>query len=150
MCGYYSREGLIWGNTVYMLLCRFMMNIHISYICTRGLYIFYPISLFLRRFFQKSLPLCMVSIQERFVIKSRLWWHAYGIYTRTATDIAVLDLYKIETVLNREPCIKYLDLDVFMEVPKAPLLLLACLLFSSTTKGLIKIPIYIDQSGPSI
>ena len=28
-----------------------------------------------KRFFQKILPLCIVSIQERFEIKSGLWWH---------------------------------------------------------------------------
>ena len=48
-----------------------------------GLYIFYSIfkdhfSLFLRRFFQKILSLCMACIQERLVIKSGLWWRAYG------------------------------------------------------------------------
>ena len=50
---------------------------------SRGLYIFHPI--FEDRFFvfkevfQKILLLCMVIIQERFVIKSGLWWRAYGI-----------------------------------------------------------------------
>ena len=43
------------------------------------MYIFYPHfesqkGFFSRRFFQKILRLCMVSIQERFVIKSGLWW----------------------------------------------------------------------------
>ena len=45
-------------------------------IITHGLYIFYPIlegqKCFLRSFFRKSLPLSMVSIQERFIIKSGL------------------------------------------------------------------------------
>ena len=36
------------------------------------------ISLFSRRFFQKILSLCMACIQERLVIKSGLWWRAYG------------------------------------------------------------------------
>ena len=36
------------------------------------------ISLFLRRFFQKILSLCMACIQERPVIKSGLWWREYG------------------------------------------------------------------------
>ena len=34
-------------------------------------------NVFSRRFFQKILPLCMVSILERFLIKSGLWWCAY-------------------------------------------------------------------------
>ena len=34
---------------------------------------------FSRILFLKILALCMVSIQERFLIKSRLWWCAYGI-----------------------------------------------------------------------
>ena len=45
-------------------------------IITRGLYTFYPIfegqKRFLRSFFCKILTLCMVSIQERFQIKSGL------------------------------------------------------------------------------
>ena len=44
-------------------------------IITLGLYIFYPILktiFFSRRFLQKILSLCVVNIQERFVIKSRL------------------------------------------------------------------------------
>ena len=32
-------------------------------------------------FFQRTMPLCMVGTQKRFVIKSRLWWRAYGIWT---------------------------------------------------------------------
>ena len=36
------------------------------------------ISLFSRRFFGKILSLCMVSIQELFLIKSGLWWRMYG------------------------------------------------------------------------
>ena len=52
-------------------------------ITSRGLYIFYPISkdnfFFLWRFFQKILSLCMAYIQERLLIKSGLWWRAYGI-----------------------------------------------------------------------
>ena len=31
-------------------------------------------------FFQKILLLCKVSIQERFLIKSGLWWRSYGTY----------------------------------------------------------------------
>ena len=45
-------------------------------IISRGFYIFNlflkPISLFLRRFYQNILSLCMASIQERFLIKSGL------------------------------------------------------------------------------
>ena len=45
-------------------------------IITRGLYIFYPIFedhfFVFKEVFQKILPLCMVSIQERFLIKSGL------------------------------------------------------------------------------
>ena len=56
---------------------------HTRAILTHGLYIFTPflktISLFSRRFFHKILSLCMVSIQERFLIKSGLLWRAYGI-----------------------------------------------------------------------
>ena len=37
-----------------------------------------PFFLFLRRFFQKILSLCMACIQEWLVIKSGLWWRAYG------------------------------------------------------------------------
>ena len=51
-------------------------------IVTHGLYIFThflkSISFFSRSFFQKILLLCMVGIQEWFLIKSGLWWHAYG------------------------------------------------------------------------
>ena len=51
---------------------------------THGLCIFYSLltakNVFSMSFFQKILPLCMVSIQERFVIKSGLWWRAYGTY----------------------------------------------------------------------
>ena len=41
------------------------------------------ISLFSRSFFGKFLTLCMVSIQERFVIKNGLWWRAYWIYNNS-------------------------------------------------------------------
>ena len=51
-------------------------------IVTRGLYTFYPLfdvqKRFSRDFFLKILALCMVSIQERFQIKSGLWWRVYG------------------------------------------------------------------------
>ena len=39
-----------------------------------------PKNVFSRGFFLKILDLCMVSIQERFLIKSGLWWRAYGIH----------------------------------------------------------------------
>ena len=52
-------------------------------IITHGLYLLNPLfegkNHFSRRFFEKILPFIMVSIQERFVIKSKLWWRAYGI-----------------------------------------------------------------------
>ena len=57
--------------------------------CTRailslGLYIFYPISqdhfFDFKEIFQKILSLCMAYIQERLLIKSGLWWRAYGRY----------------------------------------------------------------------
>ena len=35
-------------------------------------------SVFSRGFFLKIMALCMVSIQERFLIKSGLWWRVYG------------------------------------------------------------------------
>ena len=51
-------------------------------IITRSLYTFYPIfesqKRFLRNFFRKILILCTIGIQEQFVIKSGLWWRAYG------------------------------------------------------------------------
>ena len=51
-------------------------------IISRGFIFFTPfsktISLFLRRFFQKILSLCMAYNQERLVIKSSLWWRVYG------------------------------------------------------------------------
>ena len=50
-------------------------------IITRGFFIHYPIfedRVFLfKEFFQNILSLCMVSIQERFVLKSGLWWCTY-------------------------------------------------------------------------
>ena len=46
-------------------------NYRMRAIDTRGLYTFYPN-------FRKILILCTVSIQERFIIKIGLWWHAYG------------------------------------------------------------------------
>ena len=53
-------------------------------IITRSLYIFYPIFVdhffVFKEIFKKILSLCMDSIQERFLIKSGLWWRAYGIY----------------------------------------------------------------------
>ena len=35
---------------------------------------------FFKDVFRKILPLCMVSIKERFLTKSGLWWRAYGKY----------------------------------------------------------------------
>ena len=52
-------------------------------IISRGLYIYYPIFevhffVFKEFFFQKILFFCMFSVQERFLIKSGLWWRVYG------------------------------------------------------------------------
>ena len=59
-------------------------------IITRCLYIFYPVfktvSLFSRRFFQKISSLCMVSIQDRFVIRNLLWWRLYSRSTRNVDE----------------------------------------------------------------
>ena len=53
------------------------MRYHMRAIITRGLYTFYPLfqvqKRFLRSFLFKILALCMVSIQERFLIMSRLY-----------------------------------------------------------------------------
>jgi hypothetical protein len=53
-------------------------------IITRSFYIYYSIfevHLFVfKEIFQKILYLSMVSIQERFVIKSEFWWRTYGIW----------------------------------------------------------------------
>ena len=40
-------------------------------------------NVFSRSFFQKILPLCMVSIQEHFIIKVKLWWQLwqYGLWS---------------------------------------------------------------------
>ena len=35
--------------------------------------------------FLKILSSCMVSMQERFLIKSRLWWHTYGTWILTSS-----------------------------------------------------------------
>ena len=53
--------------------------LHMSVIISCGLYIFNPILKANFIYFLKILLLCMVSIQERFLIKSRLQWRAYGI-----------------------------------------------------------------------
>ena len=69
-------------------------------IITRGIYIFFTpflktISLFSREFFQKVLSLCMVSIPERFVIKSYAFMPMRVV--KTAATVFVL---KISTVAN--------------------------------------------------
>ena len=61
---------------------KLILKYRMRSIWTRGLYIYYPI--FEDHFFvfkevlSKNSVLIYVSIQERFVIKSGLWWHAYG------------------------------------------------------------------------
>ena len=61
-------------------------------IITRGLYTFYPIfegpKRFLRSFFRKILTLCMVSIQERFQIKSRNYGGARTVMETNRRKIA--------------------------------------------------------------
>ena len=50
---------------------------------TSSLYILNPLfegqKCFFKSFFQKILPLCMISFQEWFIIKSGLWWGTYSI-----------------------------------------------------------------------
>ena len=65
-------------------------------IISRGLYIFYPISkdhfFVFKEVFQKILSLCMACIQERVLIKSGLWWHAYSIWTSLIISISRLEI----------------------------------------------------------
>ena len=63
-------------------------------IITHGLYLLNPLfegqNHFSRRFFEKIVPYSMVSIQERFVIKSKVWWRAYGIlYLHRQTSVVI-------------------------------------------------------------
>ena len=51
-----------------------------------------PFLCFQGGFFHKILSLCMVSIQERFLIKSRLWWHAYGISVKEPNSCIPISL----------------------------------------------------------
>ena len=75
-------------------------------IITHCLYIFYPIlesqKRFLRSFFHKSLPLCMISIQERFIIK-----RAYGkqyiqqfIWFPVAKFVMIFDFAQKEGIID--------------------------------------------------
>ena len=61
----------------------YTMLLRMRAIISRGLYIFNPISkdhfFLFKELFQKILSLCMACIQERLLIKSGLWWRAYGI-----------------------------------------------------------------------
>ena len=55
-------------HNMFCRCCELLKNIYL-----------YHISLFSRTLW-KILPLCMVNIQERFIIKSELWWRAYSIH----------------------------------------------------------------------
>ena len=76
-------------------------------IITRGLYTFYPIfegqKRFLRSFFCKILTLCMVSIQERFQVKSGLYWRAYGnLYVQLQLFDRILSEKKVLLTLSSD------------------------------------------------
>ena len=55
-------------HNMFCRCCELLKNIYL-----------YHISLFSRTLW-KILPLCMVNIHERFIIKSELWWRAYSIH----------------------------------------------------------------------
>ena len=55
-----------------------MQMYHRGGIITRELYILNPLFEVQKRFFRKILPLYMISIQERLLIKSVFWWRVYG------------------------------------------------------------------------
>ena len=68
-----------------LLIClRFMCSVHITLkpaACIFSTPFLKTISLFSKRFFfQKMFALYTVNIQERFLIKRGLSWHAYGIW----------------------------------------------------------------------
>ena len=72
----------------------------VSILCTHFLKVK---NVFSRRFFQKIMPLCMVSIQEQFLIKSALWWRRIR-YSEKATkfcEISIL-LLSVSTVDKSE------------------------------------------------
>ena len=68
---------------LYTLNCLTMYSCTVRAIITRVLYILNPLlkvkNVFPRFFFRKFCLLFMDSIQQRFVIKSGLYWHASGI-----------------------------------------------------------------------
>ena len=68
------------------------------------MYIFTPfpktISLFLRRFFQKILSLCMACIQEQLLIKSGIWWRTYGVYKLRGFQIRGADSNRLSIYLS--------------------------------------------------
>ena len=81
-----NTKDIWWYMFLYQYYSPIVQTILVQYISyntcaiiTRGLYIFYTISLFSRTVFQKILALCVVRVEERFVIKSELWWRTYGI-----------------------------------------------------------------------
>ena len=76
------------GSFWFEIQCNILIKKESMYrtraIITRGLYNFYPIFEVQKRLFKelfcKFLTLRMyVRIQDQFIIKSGLWWHAYGI-----------------------------------------------------------------------
>ena len=79
-------------------------------IITRGLYTPFlkAKNVYLRSFFCKILTLCMVSIQEGFIIKSGLWWRAYGnIYLFSLIYFQKISFAKWQTLMDTNVC-KYL------------------------------------------
>ena len=77
---------------------------------------------FLRSCFHKFLPLCMVSIQERFIIKSRLWWHAYGSPNLKTMFSLLLIFWPHPFNMNANCTLKpfFLDFKTFDQMSKLP------------------------------
>ena len=78
----------------------FLLTYRMRAIITRGLYTFYPLFDVQKRsrvFFLKILALCMISIQERFQIKSGLWWPASGIQI---SNFVMTKLGDAKTLIN--------------------------------------------------
>jgi hypothetical protein len=73
-------------------------------IIIRGLYSFYPLfkiqKVFSRGFFLKILALCMVSIQERLLIKSGLCWCAYGILLHLVLITLLVDEVSVKNKID--------------------------------------------------
>ena len=84
-----------------MILIAFKFEYRTRAIITHSLYIYYPLfqgqKRYLRSFFHKIQPLCMVSIQDRFIINMGLWWQfqslsGFDIRTPILVYQCVLDL----------------------------------------------------------